>query len=72
MFYHKGSQHGCFGLKGLPLLHLTLLLLRDVLHKQGISSPICQTVVGGYSSIYNKVYQQCWNEWIVRCPQEGV
>ena len=33
-------------LKGLPYLHLTLWLLRDMLQREGFSSSICQAVAG--------------------------
>ena len=71
----KGSYLGFFGrlgAQGLSLLHLTLWLLKDVLHRQGLSSSPCQIVAGATQASTTKVYKWCWKEWVVRCAQEGV
>ena len=50
---------GRIGVKGLSSLHLTLWLLRDVLHIQGWFSPcICKAVVGATQSSTIKIYKQ--------------
>ena len=60
-------------IKGLPYLHLTLWLLRDVcLCTQGFSSSVCQVVAGATWASMSKVYQQCWKEWVGWCGREGV
>ena len=50
-------------LKGLPYMHLTLWLLRDVFWRQGFSSSVCHVVMGATQASMMKVYQQCWKEW---------
>ena len=57
---------------GLPLLHLTLWLFRDELHRQGFSSSVCKAVVGKTWASTTKVYQQCWKERVGWCAEEGV
>ena len=56
-------------LKSLQSLHLTLWLLRCVLHRQ---SSVCQVVAGVISVSTTKVYQQYWKEWAGMCASEGV
>ena len=50
---------------GLPLLHLTLWLLRDVLHRWGFSSSISHAVAWVTQASTKKVYQQCGKDgWV--------
>ena len=43
-----------------------------VIHRQGLSSSVCQAVAGATWSSTSKVYQQCWEEWADWCVQQGV
>ena len=54
-------------LKGLPYLHLTLWLLRDVCYADMGSLPqsVRQWQVTTQAST-SKIYQQCWKEWAGR------
>ena len=65
--HHKRSHHGCFGrpcAQGSVISAFNpLAAQRWVLHRQGLSSSVCQTVAGATQPSMSKVYQQCWKEW---------
>ena len=42
------------------------------LHKQGLSSSVCQAVVGSMQASATKVYKQCLKEWAGWYAQEVV
>ena len=73
--HHKRSHHGCFGRLGAQGSAISafnpLAAQQCVLHRQRLSSSVCQAVVGGNLST-SKVYQQCWKEWAGWCAQQGV
>ena len=63
---------GGYVCKGLPLLHLTLWLLRDMLCRHGFSFSVHQTVVWVTLASVTKIYKQCWKEWLGWWALEGV
>ena len=74
--HHKRAHHGCFsrpGTQGSAIFGFNPLAAQQcVLHRQGLSSSVCQTVVGATQVSMSKVYQQCWKEWAGWCAKQGL
>ena len=68
------SCHECFRdweLKGLPSLHVTLWLLRDMLCRWVLFLSLSGSGRGDLS-IYDKRYQQSYKEWASWCAHKGL
>ena len=76
MSHHKRSCCGCFGCPGAQGSAISafnpLAAQWCVLHRQGFSSSVCQTVAGETLASTPKIYQQCWKEWGGWCAWEGL
>ena len=74
--HHKRSHHGCFGRPGAQGSAIStfnpLAAQQCVLCRHGLSSSVCQVVVGATQVSMSKVYQKCWKEWAGWCAQQGV
>ena len=74
--YWEKNHQGCFGRVGSQGFAITafkpLPAQNHMLHRQGISFPICQALTGVIQASTTKVHQQCWKEWAGWCSWDVV
>ena len=76
MSYHNKPHQGCFGWPdaqgSVMAAFKTLAAQTYVLHKQRVSSSVCQAVLGATQVSTAMVYWECWKEMASWCAQGGV